>query len=158
RGLPPQNEGTHAGPSAKLVPARHVPFSLLAAYDRLCFPAPRSAFLSLWFDPAKGSALAAVESGRVVGLGAVRACREGYKIGPLFADDERVADDLYRALAAEVRNPPLFLDVPEPNRNAMRLAVRHGLKPVFETARMYTGEAPPIDLARIFGVTTFELG
>src|SRR5262249_32246326 len=29
RGLPPQNEGTHAGPSAKLVPARHVPFSLL---------------------------------------------------------------------------------------------------------------------------------
>jgi len=29
---------------------------------------------------------------------------------------------------------------------------------VFETARMYTGPAPAIDLARIYGITTFELG
>jgi len=29
---------------------------------------------------------------------------------------------------------------------------------VFETARMYTGAAPPIDLDRVFGVSTFELG
>jgi len=32
------------------------------------------------------------------------------------------------------------------------------LKPVFETARMYTGPDPAIDLAKLFGVTTFELG
>ena len=29
---------------------------------------------------------------------------------------------------------------------------------VFATARMYTGPAPSIDLDRVFGVTTFELG
>jgi hypothetical protein len=29
---------------------------------------------------------------------------------------------------------------------------------VFETARMYTGEAPRLPLDGIFGVTTFELG
>ena len=40
----------------------------------------------------------------------------------------------------------------------MEIAERHGLKPVFETARMYTGAAPAIDLARIYGVTSFELG
>jgi hypothetical protein len=28
----------------------------------------------------------------------------------------------------------------------------------FETARMYTGPAPDVDLAGIYGVTTFELG
>jgi hypothetical protein len=28
----------------------------------------------------------------------------------------------------------------------------------FETARMYTAKAPAIDLARLYGVTTFELG
>ena len=39
-----------------------------------------------------------------------------------------------------------------------RLAERHGLSPVFETARMYTGDAPEIDLAGIYGVATFELG
>jgi hypothetical protein len=80
------------------------------------------------------------------------------KIGPLFADDERIADDLFRALAAAAGGGPIFLDVPEPNARAVRLAERYGLAPVFETARMYTGEPPAIDLARIFGVTTFELG
>jgi hypothetical protein len=29
---------------------------------------------------------------------------------------------------------------------------------VFATARMYTGPAPAIDLDRVFGVTSFELG
>jgi hypothetical protein len=29
---------------------------------------------------------------------------------------------------------------------------------VFETARMYTGAIPSLRLARVFGVTTFELG
>jgi hypothetical protein len=29
---------------------------------------------------------------------------------------------------------------------------------VFETARMYTHEPPAIPLARVFGITTFELG
>jgi hypothetical protein len=33
-----------------------------------------------------------------------------------------------------------------------------GLKPSFGTARMYTGADPTIDLAGLFGVTSFELG
>jgi hypothetical protein len=32
------------------------------------------------------------------------------------------------------------------------------MRPIFETARMYTGAAPALPLDRIFGVTTFELG
>lgn len=141
-----------------LVPAREVPFAALAAYDRACFPAPRPAFLSLWLDPENGAALAALEDGHVRGFGAIRASRSGFKIGPLFADDARIADDLFRALAEAADGAEIFLDVPEPNREAVRLAERYGLNPVFETARMYTGDAPAIDLARIFGVTTFELG
>jgi hypothetical protein len=38
------------------------------------------------------------------------------------------------------------------------MAEKHGMKKVFETARMYTGPDPEIDLDRTFGVTTFELG
>ncbi|HET9244646.1 MAG TPA: GNAT family N-acetyltransferase, partial [Xanthobacteraceae bacterium] len=34
----------------------------------------------------------------------------------------------------------------------------HGLAPVFETARMYTGAIRSVRLERVFGVTTFELG
>jgi hypothetical protein len=29
---------------------------------------------------------------------------------------------------------------------------------VFETARMYTGEVPPLRLDGMFGITSFELG
>jgi hypothetical protein len=32
------------------------------------------------------------------------------------------------------------------------------MTPVFETARMYTGEPPAVDLSKLFGVTSFELG
>jgi hypothetical protein len=32
------------------------------------------------------------------------------------------------------------------------------MQPVFETARMYTGPDPDIDLQTVFGVTSFELG
>ena len=155
-GAPPARGEANAG--ADLIEAKDVPFDRLAAYDRRFFPAPRASFFSLWLAPAHGAALAAVAGGEVRGLGAIRACRNGFKIGPLFADDERIADAMFRALAAKAGNGPLFLDVPEPNKSAVRLAERYGLSPVFETARMYTGDAPEIDLAGIYGVTTFELG
>jgi hypothetical protein len=35
---------------------------------------------------------------------------------------------------------------------------RHGLAPVFETARMYRGPAPALPLDRTFAITTLELG
>ena len=61
-------------------------------------------------------------------------------------------------LAAYIGKQPLFLDVPEPNRAAVALAERHGMTPVFETARMYRGPAPAEPVERMFGVTSFELG
>jgi len=62
------------------------------------------------------------------------------------------------ALATTARGDTIYLDVPAPNAAAIRLAERHGMKPVFETARMYTGAAPDLPLSRLFGVTSFELG
>jgi hypothetical protein len=53
---------------------------------------------------------------------------------------------------------PIFLDVPGVNPAAVRLAEGYGMSKVFETARMYTGDPPAIELDGIFGVTTFELG
>lgn len=35
---------------------------------------------------------------------------------------------------------------------------RYNMKKIFETARMYTKEAPRLPINKIFGVTTFELG
>jgi len=130
----------------------------VVAYDAPFFPADRSAFVRSWVDPAQRTALALVEDGHVTGYGVVRACREGSKIGPLLADREEAADLLFRALAAEAPEGPVFLDCPEPNAAATALAAAYGLSPAFETARMYRGTAPELPLDRTYGITTFELG
>jgi Acetyltransferase (GNAT) domain/Acetyltransferase (GNAT) family len=127
-------------------------------YDRAFFPADRGAFLRCWLRPKERKGLALVEDGTIRGYGVIRACRSGFKIGPLFADTDEGADLLFRALAGGVKGREVFLDCPEPNRSATDLAERYGLSPVFETARMYRGAAPDLPLARTFGITTFELG
>jgi hypothetical protein len=130
----------------------------VVAYDRAFFAGPREAFLRNWLRPPGRRTLAFVEGNEVRGYGSVRACRSGYKIGPLFADTPDIAERLLAALTGRLRGTEIFLDVPEPNAEAVALATRHGLAPVFETARMYRGSAPDLPLSRIFGITTFELG
>jgi GNAT superfamily N-acetyltransferase len=128
------------------------------SYDRVFFPADRNTFMRCWLQPRQRKALALIEDGAVQGYGVIRRCRSGFKIGPLFSDTEAGADLLFRALASTVKGADVFLDCPEPNRPASDLAARHGLSPVFETARMYRGPAPALPLPRIYGITTFELG
>jgi Predicted acetyltransferase len=157
-------------------PATEADVAAILAYDAPLFPGPRTPFLRAWLagpgpgpGPGHGTgtgpghvARMLVEDGAVRGYGVVRPCAEGHKIGPLFADGPAEADLLFRALAAAVATTgadgPVILDAPEPNVAATALAARHGLVPVFETARMYRGPAPDLDLSRIFGITTFELG
>ena len=131
----------------------------VADYDAPFFPAPRRRFLDYWLTPkAERSGFAMTEDGRVTGYGIIRDCRRGCKIGPLFSDSEEGADLLFRALSSARAGQAVHLDLPEPNTAAQRLAKRHGLTPVFETARMYRGGAPRLPLERIYGITTFELG
>ncbi|WP_457089593.1 GNAT family N-acetyltransferase [Microvirga sp. P5_D2] len=130
----------------------------ILSFDRPFFPASRETFLRCWLRPDAREAVAFVEDGAVRGYGVMRACRSGFKIGPLFADSEDEADLLFQALAAKAKGAPVFLDLPEPNESAIRLATRYGLSPVFETARMYRGQAPILPLSRTYGITTFELG
>lgn len=141
----------------RVVPLERVPIAEVLAYDRTCFPADRRAFLERWIARPR-LALGFLESGRLLGYGVIRACRQGFKIGPLFGDRADAAEALFLALAAEAAGEPVHLDLPEPNGEARVLARRHGLEPVFETARMYTRGDPGLPLSRIYGITTFELG
>jgi hypothetical protein len=105
------------------------------------------------------SAYAARDGVRLAGYTVIRPCREGWKIGPLAADDALVARRLYDAAAANVpRGDAVFIDVPEANPDAKSFLAGLPVTRVFETARMYTGPDPSIVLAKLFGVTTFELG
>jgi len=126
-------------------------------YDRHFFPSDRERVLHGWITPPHRT-LTFVDLGAVRGYGTIRACREGHKIGPLFADSAPIAEALLSGLAAPWPGEKIFLDVPEPNAAAISLAEGRGMRPMFETARMYRGPAPALPLERIFGITTFELG
>lgn len=141
-----------------VVPLRKVSFEEIAALDRRYVPAPREAFLREWVAMPHSAGYAVVSGGRMRGYGVIRECREGYKIGPLFAEDAGLAERLFLALCAHARGQLVFLDVPELNEPAKAMAVRHGMKEVFATARMYRGGMPELPVNEIFGVTTFELG
>ncbi|MEO1160562.1 MAG: hypothetical protein AAFW74_08920 [Pseudomonadota bacterium] len=141
-----------------IVPIDKVPFEVLAAYDRTCFPAPRPEFLAAWTNQPAALALGCMREGKLCGYGVIRRCLAGCKVGPLFADDAQAAQALYSHLAPFADGTPVFLDVPENNPNATELARRYGMQEVFGCARMYLGAFPDIAHNRIFGVTTFELG
>jgi GNAT superfamily N-acetyltransferase len=145
-------------PAAEIVPATPADLPAIAALDATVFPAPRPAFLRAWIAAPGHVALVLRRNGEMRGFGVIRPAVSGHKIAPLVAEDAADAEALLAALLARVDAQQVFLDVPEPQREAVRLAERLGLTPVFETARMYTGPAPALRLDRIFGITSFELG
>lgn len=136
-----------------------VPAEDLLTYDAKLFGNRRDPFLKCWISRPCTIALGILQEDRLQGYGVLRRCRHGFKIGPLFADSADLAETLFLALTADLPvDTPTFLDVPEVNPQAMRLAEKQGMTKVFETARMYTKEEPCVPLHQWFGVTTFELG
>jgi GNAT superfamily N-acetyltransferase len=142
-----------------LVELQNLRFSDIQAYDSKFFPAQRYSFLKKWLQQPQSKAYAYLKNNLLAGYGLVRTCREGYKIGPLFAEDKSIAEHIFLALRASVTpDEPLYLDTPEVNEPALQLAEKYKMRVSFETARMYTGKFPKIPTNKIFGVTTFELG
>lgn len=144
----------------RIVSATADHIAALIAYDAAITGYARPRFLEAWLTPtpARRAMVALGENGAPCGYGAIRACVEGAKIGPLYADAPAAAAALARALLADAPLTPVALDAPEPNAPAAALAQALGLAPSFETARMGRGEAPREDLSRVFGVASFELG
>lgn len=144
---------------SRLKPVSPVHMPLIVDYDARFTPARREAFLREWLkEQETRQSVALLHGTGISGYGTIRASREGFKIGPLFSDTDVGAEVIFRALVASVGGGEIFLDIPAPNAEAKALCARHGLSPVFETARMYRGAAPDLPLGHIYGITSFELG
>lgn len=151
--------GGDAPADCGLIDLASIPFSVLDDYDRPFFPDKRSAFLQAWVRQPESRALGIQHAGTLCGYGVIRRCQTGYKIGPLFADTAAMAEALFVGLKSTVgEDQRVVLDVPEINDAGIALAERHGMKPMFETARMYNHEIPDMPMQRIYGITSFELG
>ncbi|HPR17753.1 MAG TPA: GNAT family N-acetyltransferase [Candidatus Cloacimonadota bacterium] len=146
-------------PASAAVPLSSVCLEEILFYDRKCFPTERKTFLQNWMRQPGSQAFGVREGKNLAGFVVIRPCRIGYKIGPLFADSLPLAEALFqKAVSTVPAGAKIYLDIPELNPQAVQLVRKYGMKKVFETARMYTQNFPEIDLNRIFGVTTFELG
>ena len=142
-----------------IVPADQMPMDQLLSCDEKHNPCRRDSFMHAWFtDSETRKTFVFKRDNKIAGLGTIRKCQSGYKIGPLFADEPTIADQLFQALVASMSGGEIFLDIPEPNDEAKQICLRYGLQPVFETARMYFGGMLELPLRNIFGITTFELG
>ncbi|MEM8972861.1 MAG: GNAT family N-acetyltransferase [Pseudomonadota bacterium] len=132
------------------------------AYDRQFFADDREGFMRQWLHGADAGSrwgVAFLEDDSVQGLGAIRQCRNGYKIGPLFAEHTDIAQAIIAELCESLPDDAdVIVDVPEANQAAVDMVQAFGFEDNFETARMYKGTTPNLPTSRTFGVTTFELG
>lgn len=138
--------------------ATEVSFEALANYDEKHFPTRRETFLRAWITQPNAHSLVMMQNDTITGFGSIRPCEIGYKIGPLFANDETIAFKLFQALANHAVGHPIFLDVPENNEKAVEMVTQLEMKEVFGCAKMYLGDELKVASENIYGITTFELG
>ena len=158
---------TNSIDDSRLVDLSDIPFDTLASYDEAIFGFERTAFLKLWISRPQTIAIGLTNSDDANGLSGyavARPCREGYKIGALFADNARDAEALFTEISSRIPDgTTIFLDIPDETKNAeaKTLVDNHQMQAVFATARMYRagkGQVDNIPYDKWFGVTTFELG
>ena len=115
--------------------------------------------------------MAISDNGRVVGYTVVRTTLkkgDGWRIGPLFADNAEIARSLYREacckVAAEDPQGLIAVDVPYGNLvnpDALKMVKELSGIPVpkMKGVRAYTKGIPSnMPLQKLFGITTLELG
>jgi len=131
-------------------------FEEIATLDRSCFPSNRDSYLRAWIE--QPDAVVAGIGTELEGYGVLRPCKEGFKIGPLFAASLDAAEELLRFFLSQAKGNLVSIDVPEPNHRAVKLCQSLGMEKVFECQRMYWGTRPEYEVNWIYGLTSFELG
>ena len=133
-------------------------FDSILNYDKQCFGFSRPQFMKSWLKLPDNKTFKYTKDDQLKGFAIVRKADKGYKVCPLFTDNEMIAEELYKACLNSVQGESLFLDIPVINKGAVNLIKKYNANYVFECARMYYGTPPDIDINKVFGITTFELG
>jgi hypothetical protein len=144
--------------SDKISPINEEDTDAVLAYDAHCFGLARPQFMKPWLRMPGNKMFKYMEDGKLKGFAILRKAQQGYKVCPLFADNSKIAEDLYRACLNAVAGGPVYIDIPVTNTEAVSLVKKYMATYVFECARMYYGKPPVVDMNKVFGITSFELG
>lgn len=141
-----------------------VDLQALFKYDAAVFGAERHAFLTKWFRiPGKHGRVAINSEGSIVGYTVARPSfvkKEGYKIGPLFADSEPIAEKLLKAVFEELlqEEPVPVVCIDALTKKAKEMSEKLQGKKSFEIVYMVMYDLPGACFDKWFGMTTLELG
>lgn len=136
----------------------------ISMYDKKCFPSNRESWISHWLDDSIPNCmgLAYKENDVLIGYVVMRQSVNGYRIGPLYADNLFVAKQLLRGLYFQniVKGQTIFIDVPITNHAfSSYLSKDLVLNTSSECTRMYTRGVPPnIDWGCVHALSSLELG
>ena len=140
-----------------------VDLQALFKYDAEVFGVERHAFLTKWFRiPGKHGRVAINSEGSIVGYIVARPLlvKEGYKIGPLFADSEPIAEKLLKAVLEELlqEEPVPVVCIDALTKKAKEMGEKLQGKKSFEMVYMVMYDLPDACFDKWFGMTTLELG
>jgi ribosomal-protein-alanine N-acetyltransferase len=146
----------------QLVEGADLPSRAVQAYDAQREPTPRPHFLADWLNQSGGRVLALVDrQGACHGFGRIRPCLlrrgEGWRIGPLLADNPQLAERLLRRML-DSHPGVVLIDVPGANADGDPLMRLLGFESVDTMLRMYRGEPPAVGLGDVYGLASLELG
>ncbi len=133
-------------------------FDEIKSYDIECFGFDRAKFLKNWLTLPDRQSFKYLENNALKGFAVIRKVNIGFKIGPLFADNDAIAEELYRACLNSAIGEPIYFDIPTVNKGAIQIVKKYNAQYTFECARMYYGNAPKINMNKVYGITSFELG
>lgn len=140
-------------------------FSKLSDYDAKIFCAPRQELLINLLAMPGTKTFVIMDEGNVTGYGMIRKCHDGFRIGPLYADNLDKAkilfEDLLNALATTGQN--IIMDMPSCNKFSHLLASYFNLTRVKEidTEAMFNNNNFPnetINNDKNYAICSLELG
>nr|XP_034316400.1 uncharacterized protein LOC105317153 [Crassostrea gigas] len=143
----------------EIVSARDIKFDDVIAYDSEIHTVPRPVYISNWAEHQLANTYVALKSGRVVGYGVVRPSDVGYKMYPLYADDPKIAKALFCRLTSHIpAGHDLIFTQPIDNDQANAMVAGNKLTSYLSMTRLYNKWNIPVDIKRVYSVSTTEYG
>lgn len=139
----------------KLIPA-------VSVYDSKNYIASREFLLTEMLKKPNVNGFIFIDDNTIKGFGIIRPCVRGFRIGPLVADTQEIAQSLINSLLKLSNQESVFLDVPECNQEALALLRLNGLRKTEEdTITMIKGSRPTSYIKnweRQYGLFSLEIG
>lgn len=143
----------------EIVPLKDVSLADFIAYDSELHTVPRAVYISNWASWHKARTYVALRSGRIRGYGVLRPADVGHRMYPLYADEPVIARALFCKLVEDLpAEEPVIFTQPVDNDAANDIVAANKFVSYLSMTRLYNKCDIPVDLRRVYTVSSTEYG